>query len=40
MTTDDNYDVGLYTDVSYDENDYVDDMQPVENDYDYEDFVA
>ena len=40
MTTDDNYSVGLYTDVSYDENDYVDDMQPVENDYDYEDFVA
>ena len=40
MTTDDNYDVGLYTDVSYDENDYVDDMQPVENDYEYEDFVA
>ena len=40
MTTDDNYDVGLYTDVSYDENDYVDNMQPVENDYDYEDFVA
>ena len=40
MTTDDNYSVGLYTDVSYDENDYVDDMQPVENDYEYEDFVA
>ncbi len=40
MTTDDGYEVGLYTDVSYDENNYVDDMQLVEDTEEYEDFVA
>ena len=40
MTTDDNYEVGLYTDVSYDENDYVDDMERVTNTTKYEDFLT
>ena len=40
MTTDDSYEVGLYTDVSYDENDYVDDMERVTNTTKYEDFLT
>lgn len=40
MTTNDGYEVGLYTDVSYDENDYVDDMERVTNTTKYEDFLT
>ena len=40
MTTEDNYDVGLYTEVSYDENGYVDGMTLVEDTEEFEDFVA
>lgn len=35
IDTADKWEVGLYTDVTYDDNDYVDDMEPVEEGDDY-----